>query len=182
MSFRLVARQLSSRLQQHVAAAAAIAPSRSTLVRCYASAQSYESPLQDFFNRMEQKGPTTLGSTDLTPPPERYLDCGIPESALRYSTTSYGRLMLVPHVHVNEHKVSVKIHTSKLPLNDLEMNLLHEIVGSRLNFEKEELRISSNQFASRIENKRHLVSMLNRIVFACQRLAKEIGKVEEGAV
>ncbi len=32
----------------------------------------------------------------------------------------------------------------------------------------------SDQFASRIENKRHLCSMLDRIVIGAQRLAKEI--------
>jgi hypothetical protein len=36
------------------------------------------------------------------------------------------------------------------------------------------LRLTSDQFGSRIENKRHLVSMLDRIVLSSQRLAKEI--------
>ncbi len=36
------------------------------------------------------------------------------------------------------------------------------------------MQLSSNQFGSRIENKRHLVTMLDRIVLGAKQLAKEI--------
>lgn len=121
---------------------------------------------------MERQGPTTLGTTEYEVEEPKFLDCGVPESALRFSTTSFGRLMNAPYVHPNEHKVTLKVRTSYLPLEDME--ILREIVGSRLDEERQELRLSSDQFGSRIENKRHLESMLNRVVFAAQRLAKEI--------
>ena len=73
-----------------------------------------------------------------------------------------------------EHQVTVKVSTSKLPLNKQEMEILREIVGKRLNDERRELRLSSNMFGSRIENKRHVVSMLDRILVSCQRMGKTL--------
>ncbi len=40
--------------------------------------------------------------------------------------------------------------------------------------EKNKLKLTCNLFASRIENKRHLCSMLDRIVLGAKRLAAEI--------
>lgn len=138
----------------------------------------YVSPLQELFDRMEANGPTTLGTTTEFDKPtaanDKLLKCGIPESALRFTTTSYGRIMMAPHVHPKEHQVVLKVGAHNLPLNDLEIQILKEIVGNRLNEERNELRLTSDQFGSRIENKRHLVSMLDRIVLSCQRLGKEI--------
>jgi len=73
-----------------------------------------------------------------------------------------------------EHQVTVKVHTDKVPLTKQEMEILREIVGNRLNDERKELRLSSNTFGSRIENKRHVVSMLDRIICSCQRLGKTL--------
>ena len=130
---------------------------------------------------MRSNGPTTLGTTqeivdyysNLT---EKKLECGIPESALRFTTTSYGRTTVAPFVHPNEHRVILKINTKYLPFDNPsnEMEILREVVGNRLNDERNELRLTSDQFGSRIENKRHLVSMLNRIVLSCQRLGREL--------
>ena len=55
-----------------------------------------------------------------------------------------------------------------------ELDILRHIVGPRLNDEHAELRLTSSVFGSRIENKRHLVSMLDRIILSSQRLASEI--------
>jgi len=144
---------------------------------------SYVSPFQDFFDRMEEDGPTTLGTTTSsassspTPGDGKLLKCGVPESALRFSTTSYGRTMSDPNVHPNEHRVVLKVNASQLPFerqDGIEREILREIVGARLNDDRNELRLMSDQFGSRIENKRHLVGMLDRIVLSCRRLAREI--------
>lgn len=80
-----------------------------------------------------------------------------------------------PYVMTKEHQVTVKVHTDQLPLSKQEMEILREIVGGRrLNDDRRELRLSSNAFGSRIENKRHVVSMLDRIVCSCQRLGKTL--------
>lgn len=78
----------------------------------------------------------------------------------------------------------MKVNIEHLPLNELELELLREVVGNRL--KGHELRLQSNQFGSRMENKRHLVSQLDRVVMSCKRLAKEINdaqsKMEADAV
>ena len=148
--------------------------------------RAYESPLQDIFDAMLANGPTTLGTTqeDIDfekemAKNEKKLGCGIPERVLRFKTTSYGRTLVAPHVHGNEHQVVVKMHTKYLPLDATEMEILREIVGNRLNDERRELRLTSNQFGSRIENKRHLVSMLDRIVLSCQRMGADLRQQEQ---
>jgi hypothetical protein len=140
--------------------------------------EPYKSELQDLFDLMEKNGPTTLGSVDDDDllQPEKILKCGVPESALRFTTTSYDRILMAPHVHPNEHRVVMRVSAEKLHLSPLERGILKEIVGLRLNEEKEELRLTSKQFGSRIENKRHLVSMLDRIVSSSRRLAEEVEK------
>jgi hypothetical protein len=82
--------------------------------------------------------------------------------------------MNAPFVHPKEHLVVLKVSTRYLPLTPMEREILREIVGNRLNDDRNELRLASDEFGSRIENKRHLVSMLDRIVLSCQRLGKEL--------
>jgi hypothetical protein len=88
--------------------------------------------------------------------------------------------MNAPFVHPKEHLVVLKVSTRYLPLTPMEREILREIVGNRLNDDRNELRLASDEFGSRIENKRHLVSMLDRIVLSCQRLGKELEQNEEG--
>jgi hypothetical protein len=160
------------------------------------SAQSlttgYQSPLQDMFLNMEQNGPTALGTTSFVPLNTKQLSCGVYEKDLRFTTTSYGRFSSPPYVHPNEHAVAMSVCLADLPLSSpTEFAILREIVGpSRLSgcgngsssrdgqggFAKRKLTLQSNQFGSRVENKRHLVSMLDRIVLACQRLAATLPK------
>ena len=131
----------------------------------------YVSPFKDFF---EQVKTNTYPYADLNfDKPERtYLKCGIPEDTLRFLTVCYGRLQLAPHVQPWEHRVTVRVSMDDIPFETpLEIQFFKEIVGSRLR--DKTLQLSSNQFGSRIENKRHLESMLDRIVLGAKRLAKE---------
>ena len=132
-----------------------------------------ESPLESF---LDPAAPTPLyNSTEFQPRPAgKRLECGVEESALRFKTTCYGRLLLAPFVHPNEHKIVMTVPIDELNLNGLERDILKEIVGSRWREEEGELRLQSVSFGSRIENKRHLVSMLDRLVLSCQRLAAEV--------
>ena len=149
------------------------------------SSDCYTSELQDLFDQMEHDPrSSTLGVDESylrQQREEKRLDCGIAESALRFKTTSYGgRLLRAPYVHPNEHRVVMCVSANELGLKtETEKLILQEIVGSRLNTTRQELRLTSNQFGSRIENKRHLVSMLNRIVMSCRRLAGEIASEKD---
>ncbi|KAL3787405.1 hypothetical protein HJC23_001802 [Cyclotella cryptica] len=140
--------------------------------------KDYISPYSDFFASIEA-GRTSLGTTEemerqVLEMKEQYLDCGIPEIALRFRTTSYGRFALPPYVSPGEHRVIVTVPLSAIPFGcPLERDILLQIVGSRYNEARDELQLSSEKFASRIENKRHLVGMIEQIVSNSRRLAKE---------
>jgi len=138
----------------------------------------YVSPYSEFFSNIEA-GRTSLGTTEEMEQrafelEEQRLECGIPESALRFRTTSYGRFILPPYVSPGEHRVTVKVALSAIPFdNEEEKEIFREIVGARFNEQKGDLQLSSEKFASRIENKRHLVDMIERIVLNAKTLAKE---------
>ena len=144
--------------------------------RTIENSETYTSPLQDLFDQMEQNL-TSLGTSEPLQIPSRTLDCGIPESALRFTTTSYGRTMNAPFVQPKEHAVAMKVNLEHLPLNELEFEILREICGRRVS--GHELRMQSNQFASRMENKRHLVSQLDRVMASCKKLAHEITEARQ---
>ena len=146
--------------------------------------QPYVSPYSEFFSNVEA-GRTTLGTTEEMEQrafhlQEQTLECGIPESELRFKTTSYGRFLLPPYVSPGEHRVIVKVALSAIPFeNEQEKEIFLEIVGSRYNPKKGDLQLSSEKFASRIENKRYLVDMIERLVFNAKKLAKEFAAEDE---
>lgn len=130
------------------------------------------SDMDDFFELMERNEPSILAmppSDSVTE--ETYLDCGIPESSLRFTTTVHGRLLMAPYVHPNEHRVV--LYVRDVVETPLQKQILHHIVGGRYDPKTNFLRLSSNQFGSRVENKRHLVNTLNRIILSCKELAEQ---------
>jgi hypothetical protein len=145
------------------------------------SSGKYTSPYASLFTEMKERN-TAFGANDTNTRSEpARLKCGIPEYRLRFKTVNYPRLELSPYVHPNEYKVTLKVYLNDIPLEtDLEKEIFHQIVGQRYREDFGELRLSSKQFASRIENKRHLTSMLDRIVIGAKRLAKDISEKETG--
>ena len=133
----------------------------------------YVSPFQEIFNTIED-GKTFLGSAEFRIPETKTLKCGVPENVLRFKTTTYGRLLEEPYIRPNEHRVTLQVPIAFIPLNEIEHIALREIVGTRLNEETGILQLSSAQFGSRIENKRHVVSMLERIVESTKSLASKV--------
>ena len=162
--------------------------------RCYASAamdgssnsnsgknnNAYTSPFQEIFDTI-QEGKTFLGTTEFQYPNVKLLKCGVAEHLLRFKTTTFGRLLEEPFVRPNEHRVILQVAIRHIPLTDVERIVLKEIVGTRLNDETGVLQLSSSQFGSRIENKRHVVSMLERAVESAKKLASRIEDEEDGA-
>jgi hypothetical protein len=135
---------------------------------------SYVSPFQEIFDTIDE-GKTFLGTSEFQMPAVKLLRCGIPEHVLKFKTTSYGRYLEEPFVSPNEHKVTLQCHIRHIPLEtDAQRLVLKEIVGNRLNDETGVLQLSSSQFGSRIENKRHAVSMLERIVETAKTLAARV--------
>ena len=145
--------------------------------------RSYVSPYSKFFTNLEA-GRTSLGTTlemdqRAAQLVEQRLECGILESELRFQTTSYGRFVLPPYVSPGEHRVIVKVALSAIPFeNEVEKEIFLDIVGVRYNPKKGDLQLSSEKFASRIENKRYLVDMIERIVLNARKLAKEFAATD----
>jgi hypothetical protein len=176
VSLRLAKRPLAAVAQQQQQQQQA-APAQRAAQRLM-STFAEESPLDRFLN---PAAPTPLyEADDYQPLPRKKTQAGVDEAALRFKTTAYGRLLQAPHVHPNEHKIVLTVRLADLPLqNDLERDILKEIIGSRWHASKGELRLQSVAFGSRIENKRHLVSMLDRLVLSCQRLASQVQEEEQ---
>lgn len=160
-----------------------------TVARCYGSAamkdnssdkHNYVSPFQDIFDTIDN-GKTFLGTKEFQYPNAKFLKCGVPEHQLKYKTTTYGRLLEEPFVRPNEHRVILQVAVRHIPLTDVQKMVLKEIVGNRLNGETGILQLSSAQFGSRIENKRHVVSMLERAVESAKTLAAKLVDEEKGA-
>ncbi len=74
--------------------------------------------------------------------------------------------------------MTLQVETHHIPMTDMERLALKEIAGNRLDDATGLLQLSSSQFGSRIENKRHAVSMLERIIESAKTLA---AKVEDEA-
>jgi hypothetical protein len=142
------------------------------------SSDNYVSPFASFFKNIENKR-TSLGTPDdvdlhaLLEASRKYLKCGIPEDVLIFKTVSYGRSDISPHVFPGEHQITLYVKLQDLPLNKEELGVFQRIVGKRRFIEhRQQFRLISGYFASRIENKRHVASMLDRLVLASQLLAK----------
>jgi hypothetical protein len=142
------------------------------------SKNTYVSPLAPFFKNIENKR-TSLGTPNdadvraLLESSKKCLKCGIPEDVLIFKAVSYGRSELSPHVFPGEHQITLYVKQRDLPLNKEELKIFRRIVGKRRFLEdRQQFRLISGYFASRIENKRHVVSMLDRLVLASQLLAK----------
>jgi len=140
--------------------------------------QKYVSPFQEIFDTIRD-GKTFLGTKEFQYPTIKHLKCGIPEHKLKYKTTTYGRLLEEPFVRSNEHRVILQVAIRYIPLSDIERHVLKEIVGNRLNDDTGILQLSSSQFGSRIENKRHVVSMLERAVESAKALALRVVNEKE---
>mmetsp|Transcript_26791 Transcript_26791/g.62960 ORF Transcript_26791/g.62960 Transcript_26791/m.62960 type:complete len:226 (+) Transcript_26791:248-925(+) len=138
----------------------------------------YVSPFQDIFSTI-QEGKTFLGTKEFQYPNAKVLKCGVSEHHLRFKTTTYGRLLEEPFVRPNEHRVILQVAIRHIPLTDTQKLLVKEIVGHRLNDDTGILQLSSSQFGSRIENKRHVVSMLERAVESAKNLTARLADEED---
>jgi hypothetical protein len=137
------------------------------------SSNPYVSPFEEIFDTI-QEGKTFLGTTEFQYPKVKLLKCGVAEHLLRFKTTTYGRLLEEPFVRPNEHRVILQVAIRHIPFTNIERIVFKGIVGNRLNKETGVLQLSSSQFGSRIENKRHVVSMFERAVNSAEKQASRL--------
>eukprot|EP00593_Proboscia_inermis_P010923 CAMPEP_0171325186 /NCGR_PEP_ID=MMETSP0816-20121228/116647_1 /TAXON_ID=420281 /ORGANISM="Proboscia inermis, Strain CCAP1064/1" /LENGTH=160 /DNA_ID=CAMNT_0011824291 /DNA_START=147 /DNA_END=629 /DNA_ORIENTATION=+ len=148
------------------------------------SDDKYVSPYADFFDNIK-KGKTTSGLTDDNDVFKNgiVLDCGVRECDIRFKTTSYGKLIVAPYVNTEEHKVTLRLKIDLIPFtNNTERSTFRQLVEGKIDTQRDEVNLVSTQFASRIENKRHVVHMLDRLVFSARDLAKDIEEERKKAL
>lgn len=136
----------------------------------------YVSPFQDFFDMInDNKISSGKDADDYSVLAVKVLRCGVKESDLRFKTVAYGRSYLAPYVLPHEHKVTLKVNVRDISFgSETEKKIFFQIVGKRYLPKTDELTLISTQFASRIENKRHTVSMLERIMESAKILSNEV--------
>lgn len=134
--------------------------------------------------------------------PTPRLKCGISEEVIHFETMVLFRQGIsTPFVDPEEFKMAILVDMKDLPFeSDLERRIMQQLVGPRRWFVSKEqrgrrtgddfkslgpeaitIKLSSNHFASRIENKRHLIHMLDRLVLSAKELASEAESEQSSA-
>jgi small subunit ribosomal protein S35 len=68
-------------------------------------------------------------------------------------------------------KVVLFVSATDLCLNETELAVLQEMVGPRFNKNRGIIKLTSDRFPNRVENKRYLTFLLENILLECKRLA-----------
>ena len=139
------------------------------------SNDNYVSPLAPFFNEIKASRTSSgLSKSEPIIPPSKLLKCGVEEDALSFKAVHYTPSALPPYVQPGEFKVTLKVSLDDIPLkNETEREMLLQLVGNRYHKRTNRLMLTSDKFPNRIENKRYLVDLFDRLVIAAKRLASE---------
>lgn len=101
----------------------------------------------------------------------------IPDSKLRFQTKSTfatGGSIYYPHLkfHPADFKVAVVVALADLQLSHIEQDIFIEMVGPRFNQGKRLVRLTADRFSNRIENKKYLIYVLEKLLLESKRIAK----------
>lgn len=105
----------------------------------------------------------------------------VPDHKLRFqlkASFSQGSSIFYPHLKFNpaDFKVGLVVRTSDLGLSKEELAVFIEMVGPRFNQGKGTVRFTSERFANRIENKKHLIFQLERLLLESRRISADLAK------
>jgi len=101
----------------------------------------------------------------------------IPDSKLRFqlkASFSQGSSIFYPHLkfHPADFKVGLVVNTADLGLSEDELAVFLEMVGPRYNQGKRIVRLTAERFPNRIENKKYLILLLEKLLLETRRIAK----------
>lgn len=89
--------------------------------------------------------------------------------------TSYlhARDIFYSHMKINpaDYKVALFVNLQDLSLTERELQIFQVMVGTRLNYGRRELKLTAERFVNRVENKRYLVYLLEKLLAEAKRLA-----------
>jgi predicted nucleotide-binding protein (sugar kinase/HSP70/actin superfamily) len=101
--------------------------------------------------------------------------------ALKFKITSsfeHGTSILYPHLEFNpaDFKVTMYVSIDDLGLTAEEKLIFIEMIGKRYNQGKKEVRLTTERFPNRIENKRYLVVLLENLIAETKLLRLQFHK------
>lgn len=64
------------------------------------------------------------------------------------------------------------MYLDDLNLNEMEAAVMVRMMGKRYNQNKREIKLTGDRFPNRVENKRHVVLLLEKLLLEARRLAK----------
>jgi len=99
----------------------------------------------------------------------------VPDHILSFALTStfdHGTGIYFPHMKQNpaDFKVAMSVSVDDLGLSDSELSVFLQMVGPRFNTGKRTVKLTSDRFPHRIENKRFLVVLLEKLLAEARRL------------
>jgi hypothetical protein len=71
------------------------------------------------------------------------------------------------------------VNTRDLNLRPRELDVLIEMLGKRYNQGKREVKLVSEQFTNRVENKRYLIYLLEKLMAEARRLAAAESEINQ---
>jgi hypothetical protein len=101
----------------------------------------------------------------------------IPDSKLRFqmrATFSQGSAIFYPHLkfHPADYKVGLVVSVADLGLSAEELPIFLEMVGPRYNQGKRTVRLTADRFPNRLENKKYLIFLLEKLLLETKRITK----------
>ena len=101
----------------------------------------------------------------------------VPSDKLQFqfrATFGHGTSILYPHLkfHPADFKVGLVVKVDDCGFkSDMERDIFIEMVGTRYNTGKKEVRLTTDRFSNRVENKRYLTLLLERLIAESKKLA-----------
>lgn len=88
------------------------------------------------------------------------------------SSFNHGNSIFYPHLKFNpaDYKVALQVHTNDLGLNEDELKIFLLMVGPRYNQGKKEVKLTTDRFPNRIENKRYLIMLLENLILETKNI------------
>ena len=109
----------------------------------------------------------------------------IPDSALKFqfkATFTHGSAIFYPHLkhHPADYKIGLVVKIADMGFkSDLERQIFIQMVGPRYNGGRQEVRFTCDKFANRLENKKYVTYLLEKLVAEAKHLATVAHEYDE---
>jgi len=99
----------------------------------------------------------------------------VPDSVLKFKLSTsfdHGSAIFFPHLKMNpaDFKVALNVSIDDLSLSPSQIAIFTRLVGPRFNSGRREVKLTSDRFPNRIENKRYLIMLLENLLIETRKL------------